>query len=260
MSADGVTVVFNGEIYNYVELRDGLVAKGHAFRTTSDTEVLLRMYLEYGVGLRRARSTGCSPSCCTTVAPGRCWRPGTTSASSRSTSIGDGQIDAVRLGDQGVCSSTRRSRAELDFDALRDYVTFQFVLGEGTMFQGVRKLLPGHYQVLDIATGRRRAVRSTGSRVTRSIRTTPRSTSSATLRSLLEDAIRLQLRSDVPVGRLPERRHRLLHRDRAGGHGLRRPAPDLHRAFPRGTRVRREPPTPARCPTPAATRAPRDRG
>lgn len=48
-SADGrYTIVFNGEIYNYQELREELKAKGRSFRTTSDTEVLLEMYAEYG--------------------------------------------------------------------------------------------------------------------------------------------------------------------------------------------------------------------
>ncbi len=49
-SADGrYTIVFNGEIYNYRQLRDELTAKGRPFRTTGDTEVLLAMYAEYGV-------------------------------------------------------------------------------------------------------------------------------------------------------------------------------------------------------------------
>ncbi len=48
-AADGaVTIVFNGEIFNHVELRAELEARGHRFRTRSDTEVLLRSYLDKG--------------------------------------------------------------------------------------------------------------------------------------------------------------------------------------------------------------------
>ena len=48
MTIDGRAIVFNGEIYNYTELRRQLEARGHCFRTASDTEVLLRCWIEYG--------------------------------------------------------------------------------------------------------------------------------------------------------------------------------------------------------------------
>ncbi len=47
--ADGTLwITFNGEIFNYIELRDQLISKGHKFRTRSDTEVILHLYQEYG--------------------------------------------------------------------------------------------------------------------------------------------------------------------------------------------------------------------
>ena len=46
--ANRYTIVYNGEIYNYIELREKLIVKGHTFRTASDTEVILAAYAEYG--------------------------------------------------------------------------------------------------------------------------------------------------------------------------------------------------------------------
>ena len=47
-SYSGCTLIFNGEIYNYLEVREKLKKKGHVFTTNSDTEVLLKAYIEYG--------------------------------------------------------------------------------------------------------------------------------------------------------------------------------------------------------------------
>lgn len=48
LSSDGCVLVFNGEIYNYLELRSELKARGHKFRTASDSEVVIKAYLEFG--------------------------------------------------------------------------------------------------------------------------------------------------------------------------------------------------------------------
>jgi asparagine synthase (glutamine-hydrolysing) len=197
MSDDGVTVVFNGEIYNYVELRAELSARGHQFRTRSDTEVLLRMYLEYGAAAVRqlngmfafliydSRSQELlAARDHLGIKPLYLWR------------------DDERLLFASEIKALFRHpevRAQADLDGLRDYVTFQFVLGEGTMFRGVRKLLPGEYQVFDLATGRSRSVRYWEPQF--QIDTVHNGDYFVSrLRELLEDAIRLQLRSDVPVG------------------------------------------------------------
>lgn len=48
-----IVVVFNGEIYNYIELKEDLVVKGHNFKTNTDTEILVHLYEEYGENFSR---------------------------------------------------------------------------------------------------------------------------------------------------------------------------------------------------------------
>ena len=49
MTVDGLSIVFNGEIYNFQEVRKDLISKGHSFRSNTDTEVILRAYQEWGM-------------------------------------------------------------------------------------------------------------------------------------------------------------------------------------------------------------------
>jgi asparagine synthase (glutamine-hydrolysing) len=197
ITSDGVTVVFNGEIYNYLELRAGLKHRGHAFRTDSDTEVLLRMYLEHGPDFVRQLNG---------MFAFLLYDRRTHQLVAARDHLGIKPLYTYVDGERMLFASEIKAllahpavRAEVDMDAMRDYVTFQFVLGERTMFQRVRKLLPGHYQVIDCANGHVRTTRFWEPRFSVDTHHSEEYFVD-TLRGLLEDSVRLQLRSDVPVG------------------------------------------------------------
>jgi len=197
MARDGVTVVFNGEIYNYVELRDELAARGHGFSTQSDTEVLLHMYLEHGPDcvaqlngmfafvLHDARRNLCLVARDHFgIKPLYWWRDA-------SRILYASEIKALLVHP----AVPRR----LDQTALEDYLTLQYVLGERTLFDGIRKLEPAHYQVVDLATHAARTVRYWEPDYSPDLSATGEP-EIRHLRQLIEASVARQMRSDVPVG------------------------------------------------------------
>ncbi len=197
MSVDGVTTVFNGEIYNYLELREELAARGHSFRTTSDTEVLLRGYIEWGPDVVR-RLNGMfaflihdARSCRVMAARDH---------------FGVKPLYWTRVGDALVYASEIKAIllwpgvvAECDEVALQEYVTFQHTLEDLTLFRGICKLLPGHMQIVDLDDLRMASVRY-WQPAARSAHPVSEAEAVEELRFLLKDAVRLQVRSDVPLG------------------------------------------------------------
>ena len=197
MSFAGVTVVFNGEVYNYVELREALARRGHRFETASDTEVLLRAYLEHGVDFVRHLN---GMFACLIL----------DSRLNRLVAARDHfgiKPLYYRVDERHVLYASEIKallahpdvRAEVCPQGLQDYVTFQYTLGDSTMFRGIRKLPPAHVQVVDLASGRVHTERYWE----------PDFSAHAPLREdevveqlreLLADSVRLQMRSDVPVG------------------------------------------------------------
>jgi asparagine synthase (glutamine-hydrolysing) len=197
MISNKFVIVFNGEIYNYIELREDLKRKGHQFKTTSDTEVILKMYEEYG------------PECISKL------------NGMFSFLIYDKireQVIAARdhfgikplyffKNDQNLLFASEikaiikhpEAKAELNDQALNDYLTFQFTIGGCTLFKNVQKLLPGHYMIIDVNTLEHSLVKYW----------TPNFSVDKfhteeyfilELRHLIEDTIRIQLRSDVALG------------------------------------------------------------
>ncbi|HEX5632995.1 MAG TPA: asparagine synthase (glutamine-hydrolyzing) [Gemmatimonadales bacterium] len=197
MTSGPLTIVFNGEIYNYVELREELRAKGHPFRTASDTEVILRAYAEWGEECV-ARLNG--------MFAFLLYDRERQQVLAARDHFGVKPLYYAQAGDELVFASEIKAllrhpdvhRAP-NPDALHDYLTFQFVLADATLFHGVRKLLPGHYQVISLPALETRTVRYWEP----TFRLDPYHTEEYFIdevRRLLEDSVRLQLRSDVPVG------------------------------------------------------------
>ena len=197
MTAGPLTICFNGEIYNYVELRAELIKKGHSFRTTSDTEVILAMYAEYGAECVK-QLNGMFAFLLYDRERQRLFvardhfgiKPLYYHATDRHILFAS-EIKAL-LRHPAV-------KARPDEDSVREYITFQFVTGDRTMFAGIRKLPPGHFQIIDLASGHTTTERFWEPRFT----IDPYHTEEYFIvetRRLLEDAVRLQMRSDVPVG------------------------------------------------------------
>ncbi|KAF1722003.1 asparagine synthase (glutamine-hydrolyzing) [Pseudoxanthomonas wuyuanensis] len=138
-----VCLVFNGEIYNFRELRQGLEKDGHVFATHSDTEVILQAYLRDGVEAF-AKLDGMFGIAI--------WDRRTQELILARDRFGEKPlyyaVDAQRLlfGSElkSLLQSADCPRA-VDSDALRAYLAYGYVPAPGSIFQGVRKLPPAHY-------------------------------------------------------------------------------------------------------------------
>jgi len=196
-SGDGNrVVVFNGEIYNHVELRADLERRGHRFRTQSDTEAILHVYEAYGEDGVHALNGQWSFAL---------WdKPAGKLFLSRDR-MGIRPLYYAHAGGDFLFASEIKSlfahpglSREVDLEALDDIFTFWTTTRERTFFRQVRELPPGHCLSLTPGRTHKRAywrieypeIREPGSV----------EAASEELLDLLRDSVRLRLRSDVPVG------------------------------------------------------------
>jgi asparagine synthase (glutamine-hydrolysing) len=149
LSHDGqFVVVLNGEIYNYRELREQLVAKGHQFRTQTDTEVLLTAWIEWGEECL-SRLNG--------MFAFALWDNQERSLFLVRDHIGIKPLYYAQLSDKPkfvehlAFASEVKSilasglvQAELDREALHQFLTFLWVPDPNTLFQGIKTVPPGH--------------------------------------------------------------------------------------------------------------------
>ena len=148
-SADGnIVLVFNGEIFNFQELRADLIAKGHNFKTHSDSEVIIYGYVEYGVEFVK-KLRGMFAFCI--------WDKKNDLQFIARDGFGikplyytENTTDGTFIFGSEIKSFMPHPSfiKELNKNALRPYLTFQYSSMDETFFKGVYKLQPAHYMLI----------------------------------------------------------------------------------------------------------------
>ena len=188
-------IVFNGEIYNYIDLKKELLRNGHRFKSTSDTEVILHLYEMHGEGclehLRGMFAIGIwdRKKCELFLARDRLGIKPLYYTEREGRLLFASELKAI-------LKHPEISR-EVDYEALNDYLTYLYIPPPRTIFKGIQKLLPGHYLVWREG------------KIVQKKRywNIPKGTIEGDegelveqLRSLLEESVRLRMISDVPLG------------------------------------------------------------
>lgn len=187
-------LIFNGEIYNYIELREELLEQGHIFKTQSDTEVIVHAYEQWGLDCVK-RFNG--------IFAFALWDGKRKRLFLARDHLGVKPLYYTQAGKRLLFASEIKSLlrdpgcpAEVDLRALGMLFTLRYVPSPDTLFKGIRKLPPAHLMVAD----------ARGVQVKRFWDAKPSMIAGGeaelveTYRDLVEDAVRLQMRSDVPVG------------------------------------------------------------
>jgi asparagine synthase (glutamine-hydrolysing) len=190
------TLVFNGEIYNYLELAEELKTAGCMLRTASDTEVLLQMLIHKGPEAL-LRLNGMFAFVFHDQQNNR-WIAARDH-------FGIKPLYYAEAGDELIFASEIKAilphpkiQKRRNDRALNQYLCFQFCLGDQTLFEGIRQIRPGHYLVGE------------GSKILQDVSywdtnyhldyDHTQAWFEEELLKLLQDSMRLQMRSDVPVG------------------------------------------------------------
>lgn len=195
----GLCLVFNGEIYNYIELRDALRARGHRFRTSSDTEVLLRAYVEHG------------PDCLEHLrgmfafaiwdGPRRRLFVARDRLGKKPLYYGWRGADFVFASELKALLALPGVRAEIDRVALAQYFRWQYVPSPRSIVEGFAKLPPATALTLEDGVVRTRRYWSPPFEAAATERIGP-AEALERLRHHLAESVRLRMRSDVPIGAL----------------------------------------------------------
>lgn len=195
-SQDGsIWITFNGEIYNFLDLRKDLVKRGHRFKSDCDTEVIIALYQEYGeecVDFLRgmfALAIWDAPKQKLFMARDRIGKKPLFYYSNGKSIIFGSEIKAI-LQDTNVTK-------EIRYDALADYFKYLYVPDPKTIYQNIHKLRPGHFLTCDNQGIRETEYWDLSFRETTALSETG---ICEKLDAMLNEAVQLRMISDVPLG------------------------------------------------------------
>jgi asparagine synthase (glutamine-hydrolysing) len=199
MIGDGglAAVVFNGEIYNFKELRGELRARGATFRTTSDTEVVLRAYEAWGVECL-SRLRGMFAFAIWDRSRRRLFLARDRVGVKPLVYAWDGKRLLFASEIKALLQDSALSR-DLDWEALRDYLTLHYIPSPRTIFRSVRKLPPASYLLLNLERAEPEIYRYWDLRFAPDPRPSEAEWREG-LRWHLQDAVQSHLVSDVGIG------------------------------------------------------------
>ena len=192
-----VWIVFNGEIYNHAILRPDLEAKGHRYRTHSDTETIIHLYEQYGADcVQHLRG----------MFAFAIWDARRQKLFIARDRLGIKPLYYRLTADEIVWGSEIKvvraypgSSAEFDRTVLPEYLAFGYLSGERTFYSGIRKLMPGHWMEVD-PSGEIKVQQYWDLPVIADSRSEDVNYYIRSYRERLEQAVESHLMSDVPLG------------------------------------------------------------
>jgi len=188
-------IVFNGEIYNFIELRKTLIEKGHRFKTKTDTEVIIHAYEEYG---RDCLSHFLG------MFAFAIWDEEKKELFLARDRLGKKPLYyACYNGRMAFASEIKSILEDAEFErsvhlpSLHDYLTYQYVPSPDSIFEGVKKLPPASFLLLK--DGKIKIEKYWELKYTPKIKISEQEVCSELWR-ILKEATKIRLRSDVPLG------------------------------------------------------------
>ncbi|MGE5478450.1 MAG: asparagine synthase (glutamine-hydrolyzing) [Bacteroidales bacterium] len=197
-AGERAVLVFNGEIYNFVELRAELEAAGHAFRTHSDTEVLLAAYLHWGADCVQ-RLRGMFAFALWDAARERLFLARDRFGKKPLYLWQDGDGALVFGSEIKALLAHPRVPAELDRASVAEYLAWRYVPGPHTLFAGIRKLPPASWAMWEhghLTEASYWSPPDAGDRPVKAVAADP----VGDFTELLDECVRIRMVSDVPFG------------------------------------------------------------